>query len=544
MTTIGDLLTIPYFSTIQVLNQQADLTKRVDTIEISETPDVASYLPENAFLLTTGMVFKDDPAGFCTMLRSLAALPAAGIGIKLGRFIDELDPSVLAVADELGLPVLQIPATVTLGTISHQLLSYLWDQETEKLTFALDIQQKFSNMMIKGATLTSLIRHLGSILKRPVLLVNPFLDSVAESRHLQQDPEFAKFTIDKIKPKLKEAQQLGKEYSFVIENEHEKRLLVSVFPIMSSAYFPYLLVIFKADQIPYPFSQFAIEQANTVLSYTLYKNLKLTESSLNQKEDFFYQLIEKKIPEELNSINWLDYGKDYGLISSNYYRVVVINFEESLQDQTNQQLSDDRSNLSYEWLKKQLNQQFKHGLLFPIKHSHYFALLLQKSVPLLSEKLVLIREGLLKQLPISLHFSIGNEATNPASIHFSFSEAMDTLEIGLKEDTQPVISFFQSKGLNKLIEYIPTEDIEHFCIVNLKSLAYPQSEMNRELRRTLKIYSESQCEITVTAKKLFIHRNTVKYRIAKCEELFETPINDPELSLNLRLALVLSETET
>ncbi|MEG2601817.1 MAG: helix-turn-helix domain-containing protein, partial [Carnobacterium sp.] len=66
---------------------------------------------------------------------------------------------------------------------------------------------------------------------------------------------------------------------------------------------------------------------------------------------------------------------------------------------------------------------------------------------------------------------------------------------------------------------------------------------NRELRRTLKVYLESQCEITITAKKLFIHRNTVKYRIAKCEELFESPINDPKLSLNLRLALVLSDTE-
>ncbi|MEG2292075.1 MAG: PucR family transcriptional regulator ligand-binding domain-containing protein [Carnobacterium sp.] len=543
MTTIGELLQIPRFSNIQVLNSHADLTKIVDTIEISETPDVAAYLPKNVFLVTTAMVFKDDPKGLCDMLRSLNALPAAGIGIKLGRFINELDPMVLAVADELGFPILQIPSTVTLGTTSHQLLSYLWDTETEKLNFALDIQQKFSNMMIKGATLTSLTRHLGSILKRPVLLINPFLEVVAESRHLQNDPKFSNTTIEKIKPKLREAQSSGKEYSFLLEDEEENPLLVSVFPIMSSAYFPYLLVIFKADQIPYPFSQFAIEQANTVLSYTLYKNLKLTENLLNQKKDFFYQLSEKKLPAEAKLINWLDYGKDYGIIKSSYYRVIIINFEETLLDQTNQQLSDDRSYLSYEWLEKQINLHFKKALLFPIKHTHYYALLLQKSTNLLADKLVAIHNGLIDQLPISLNFSIGNEVTDPASIHFSFREAMDALDISLKEDVQPVVTFFQSKGLNKLIDYVPKEDIEHFCLVNLKSLAFPRSEMNRELRRTLKVYLESQCEITITAKKLFIHRNTVKYRIAKCEELFESPINDPKLSLNLRLALVLSDTE-
>ncbi|MFS6998617.1 helix-turn-helix domain-containing protein [Carnobacterium maltaromaticum] len=96
---------------------------------------------------------------------------------------------------------------------------------------------------------------------------------------------------------------------------------------------------------------------------------------------------------------------------------------------------------------------------------------------------------------------------------------MDALDISLKEDVQPVVTFFQSKGLNKLIDYVPKEDIEHFCLVNLKSLAFPRSEMNRELRRTLKVYLESQCEITITAKKLFIHRNTVKYQITKMRRI-------------------------
>ncbi|MFS6998604.1 hypothetical protein [Carnobacterium maltaromaticum] len=31
------------------------------------------------------------------------------------------------------------------------------------------------------------------------------------------------------------------------------------------------------------------------------------------------------------------------------------------------------------------------------------------------------------------------------------------LNISLKEDVQPVVTFFQSKGLNKLIDYVPKE---------------------------------------------------------------------------------------
>ena len=91
----------------------------------------------------------------------------------------------------------------------------------------------------------------------------------------------------------------------------------------------------------------------------------------------------------------------------------------------------------------------------------------RKSTNLLADKLVAIHNGLIDQLPISLNFSIGNEVTDPASIHFSFREAMDALDISLKEDVQPVVTFFQSKGLNKLIDYVPKEDIEHFCLVEV-----------------------------------------------------------------------------
>ncbi len=41
MTTLKALLELPSFSNIQVLNKQADLSRQIDTIEITETPDVS-----------------------------------------------------------------------------------------------------------------------------------------------------------------------------------------------------------------------------------------------------------------------------------------------------------------------------------------------------------------------------------------------------------------------------------------------------------------------------------------------------------------------
>ena len=75
----------------------------------------------------------------------------------------------------------------------------------------------------------------------------------------------------------------------------------------------------------------------------------------------------------------------------------------------------------------------------------------------------------------------------------------------------------------------------------LKDFAYPKDQYNLDLRNTLKVYLDNQCEISNTAKKMFIHRNTVIYRIERCEEVLGMKINTPENSMNLRIALALSE---
>ncbi|WP_250130042.1 helix-turn-helix domain-containing protein [Jeotgalicoccus sp. WY2] len=52
---------------------------------------------------------------------------------------------------------------------------------------------------------------------------------------------------------------------------------------------------------------------------------------------------------------------------------------------------------------------------------------------------------------------------------------------------------------------------------------------------------DNQCDITKTSNEIFVHRNTVKYRINKCEELLKVNVMDPAHSLNIRLALFISQ---
>ncbi len=536
MSTIEEILTVPRFSDLNLINNKADLTRKVDTIEISETPDMSGYLPQNTLLLTTAMAFKDNPSGLCDLIRALNNLPSAGIAIKLGRFISELDPKVIEVADELRFPVIQIPVTRTLGEVSHQLLSYIWDNHTELMYFALDIQRKFSNMMMKGATVNSLINHLSSLIKRPIFILNPFGEIQATSRGFKIDDLLKQEIFQELKDDIRKVQSLGKTESIVKTSRTGQQLLVTIYPVGSHHFFPHMLVILKSDQFPYPFSQLAIEQAISVLSYTIYKDCLLMINEGAAKKEFFTKLTDKNFDVDPEIDNWIDYGKPFNIIKSNSYRAVVT---EMLIPAKYDFHSEEIEELMFEWFFTEAQKYANNTVSFPLSDKRRVGLLFQKPEKDIQGMLMGIHETIRNNLGISVSFGIGNPVSDIHLFRFSFYEAIESLQRAQGKDNSPLY-LYENKGIRSLVEQVEADDIRYFCTTVLKDLAYPDNENDIELRRTLSTYLNNQCRITETAEELFIHRNTVKYRITKCAQLFGKAIDDPDLSIQLRVALLLS----
>ena len=59
----------------------------------------------------------------------------------------------------------------------------------------------------------------------------------------------------------------------------------------------------------------------------------------------------------------------------------------------------------------------------------------------------------------------------------------------------------------------------------------------QELLKTLECYFENGNNLRKTAEDLFLHKNSVKYRISRIEQLLGDRISNPEVELNLRICL-------
>lgn len=539
MITIESILNNERFSDLKLINKKADLNRKVSTIESTETPDIAFYLTPDAFLITTGMVYEDNQQDLIDLIIQLDNLPCAGLGIKLGRFIDKLDDEVIETANRLNFPLIQIPLDFTLGDIFHELLSYIWKNENAELLYSLNIQKRFSDLMIKNAPLGVLIRYLSHTLKKPIALVDPFGNISNTSSDIENTS--LKNVLRRVVEKISFNEDYNKPLDIELEDDNITFNTASIYPINVASYYSHYLIIFDAQNMEYPLSNMAIEQALLILAFTLYKDLRVDYGKLSSKEGFFQDLISINKYETLSEQQILFQGEKYNFTNSNFCQIIVGQVSDKDQSFSNNTVNEERYTLIYNWIEEKLAKHIKDSILFPDRKNYRYIILLQRPSSNLINRLVFYREILQKTLRLDMEFFIGNQVQTINSIYLSYEEALEAIEFGEPRGDIPFIKYYSKLDTYNLLNLLPKTQIENFATNTLKSLAYPEDEPTKDLRETLKTFLDYNCNITDTAEQLFIHRNTVKYRIEKCTEILGKDVTDPDHSLELRISLIYTE---
>lgn len=542
MNSLRDILTLPRFSDLLLLTKHANLDIPVKNVEISETPDIANFTSSHNFILTTAMVYKDNQSMLKELIDSLININVSGLGIKVGRFIEEIDSDIIDYADKKKFALVQIPETLPLGGVLQQINSFINQSKTEQISYALDIQKQFSNLILNDASFSKIVNEFSNIIKCPIILLDPFKEAVSYSKNLdnlQVSPMELIKNLIKQKAFSHELQSTSKFIDLGNKNQVE----IAVYPIKSNNFFPYYLIIVSPENIPYPVSEFAIDQALLVLSFVLLKNDKVLDSKKQIKSDYFLNLIERQEYQLLNDKSWSTYDTNFGIQLSHFYQIIYVTIDHSSTDSLKIKLNEEKMKLAYQWLDKKITSFFPKALIFPEKNSNQLIIMLQNNISQhsLTDSLILLAGQLKQVLPIDLTFACGQSCNSIDQLSTSLVEAKIISDENKKKTNPNSVAFYKPKGILNLFDNMHAEEINYFCRKMLKDLAYPSESMYIELRKTLKTFLNNQCEITKTANDLFIHRNTVKYRIDNCEDILGFTISSPENSLNLRLALELSE---
>lgn len=111
----------------------------------------------------------------------------------------------------------------------------------------------------------------------------------------------------------------------------------------------------------------------------------------------------------------------------------------------------------------------------------------------------------------------------------------------LESEQQPGLSFYRNIMLERLLDYIPKEQTRFLIAPDIFRLEEAERHFSFSPVETLRAYLECNCNLIRTAERLYLHKNTLLYRLNHIRSILRCDLNDAEQRLLLMLSFKLRQ---
>ncbi len=150
-----------------------------------------------------------------------------------------------------------------------------------------------------------------------------------------------------------------------------------------------------------------------------------------------------------------------------------------------------------------------------------------------------IADTLSSEFYAKVSIGIGSAVDNIKDLARSFKEAQVAIEVGKVFDTDKNIISYENLGIGRLIYQLPTTLCEMFLQEVFKKGSL--ESLDRETLMTIQCFFENNLNVSETSRKLFVHRNTLVYRLEKIRKLTGLDLREFEHAITFKVALMVKK---
>ena len=150
-----------------------------------------------------------------------------------------------------------------------------------------------------------------------------------------------------------------------------------------------------------------------------------------------------------------------------------------------------------------------------------------------------IEETLKNELRIKTIIGIGTVAEHLRELADSYKEAQTAIEVGKVFDNEKSVMHYENLGIGRLIYQLPTT----LCEIFLREVFKKNSldSLDQETLFTINKFFENSLNVSETSRKLFVHRNTLVYRLEKIRKLTGLDLRQFDHAIVFRVALMVRQ---
>ena len=554
--TVTQALALPALAGARIVAGHAGHDRVVERVNVMEVPDILPWVKPKELLLTTGYPLRHSPSPLTDLLADLDRAGLAAIAIKPHRYLGDLPPELLAAADELGFPVIELPEGVAFDDILTDVLSDVLDRQSAVLARADHVHRTLAQIALEGGGLAELTAELARILGGPVLVTTPDGRVLAEHgaaavHHLacfDAAPDEADHRL------RTEAEQPG-----LTSHHGAQHALV---PIVAGRVDHGRLVAFAGRRAFDAADVAALERAATVAALAVVKQLAVAAVEDKYRADFLRDLLTGRLEDPQSAaahaatLGWdIDPARGAPATSAatssatgagnkidsrpRYLVVLVAELDpgQSVLPASQHALRPARERFAAAW-QTVVAARDRTNPVAGFNQEVVVVLKTGDDADPQVRSLIAEVSGTGGGGRRTFSTGVSRRVATVADLPAAYEEARRAVRMGRRLNGPGSVAHFDALGVYRLLSLVPDPDeLRDFARQTLKGLAADGDPDAEDLRTTLEVLLDTNLNVAEAARRLHFHYNTLRYRIGKIERLVGPFMERPDLRLDLSVAL-------
>ncbi|GFZ87662.1 purine catabolism regulatory protein [Paenibacillus marchantiophytorum] len=503
--TIREALAIYPLTEAKLVAGKQGESRIVKSVNVMDAPDIADWTKSGEMLFTTAFAMKDSPQETVNLLRKLNDRGAAGLGIKLGRFWTELPQVVVDEADRLHFPIIEMPFQFTFSDQMNALFNAEYRRNTKLLQTVLEKQTKLMQFGLKQDNMLSMFQLISGILGYPMAVVG------ARGQILYNTSSWSPEHLAQNWPLKRKSGWVyaGKDRAYRVGLHQQEDELLGHLLIM-----PDTVLLANVEEGLF---QQAADILTFHMSYTFRSHVEA--SAQRDLQNMLMRYLDKGTPLE----EFMEQAEARGLtlFTGPYQCVISKSKPDHAEDQLQSKLKKMKTYM--ESHPKSNNLRGNHFVLKDRLFSIYSGI---QSEGFPEEELAQLLtkyagdSGCVEEAG-EMSFYTSSTKGKPIALREAYLECMETERMGSKLGLPDRILHYETIEFAHLFQHVSASMMEDYCAKTLRPLLEKDAEYSQEMIRTLEVFIRNDGQVSEAAKQLFIHRNTVTYRLEKISDLLQ-----------------------
>lgn len=177
---LHEILALDTLATAQVVTVGDNLARNVVWMHIVDLPDVREWVRPGIFLLTTGYAWPHSEPEQREMIRSLASLDLACIGLAVPNYFEHFPLAIIDESQHIQLPLIEIPWNIPFVQITETVHRAILNEQYHVIEQSEEIHRTLTRAALDANSLQDLATTLGKLINRAITIEDPQGHMLAE----------------------------------------------------------------------------------------------------------------------------------------------------------------------------------------------------------------------------------------------------------------------------------------------------------------------------------------------------------------------------